>query len=70
VNWQTILTWGLVALASGYLARNAYYSVRSVVQKQGGCGAGCGKCSEAKPQRVAPQTIALQDIRTLKRREK
>ncbi len=70
MDWQTCLTWGLVALAGGYLARNCYHSVRSVLLKQGGCSAGCGKCSEVKPQKVSPQTIALQDIRTLKRREK
>jgi hypothetical protein len=70
MDWQQIATLGLAALAGSYLARNAGRSLKAFRSSKG-CGAGCGKCVFAPPDRDGsppPTTrsahvIALTDIR-------
>jgi hypothetical protein len=43
LGWQDFVVLGIVAAATGYLARLAWGAV--VGRPAGGCGSNCGKCS-------------------------
>jgi hypothetical protein len=76
MDWQQTITLLLAAVAGGYLARNAWRSVKSFRAGKGGCGSGCGKCAFAPPERegsgarvVKPgNVISLADVRPVSKR--
>ncbi len=42
---QTLITAGIIVLATGYVGRAMLRTLRSALGTGGGCASGCGKCS-------------------------
>jgi hypothetical protein len=61
MEWQHVLTWFAVALASAYVLRRGWHALRGT---KGGCGGGCG-CpksngeTKTQPTLIAPEQLAL-----------
>ena len=60
---QTLITVGLVLLATAYVGRALLKTLRSALGYGGGCASGCGKCSA--PGSVTPESkrrVALPQV--------
>ena len=60
---QTLITAGLILLATAYIGRAIGRTLRSALGAGGGCASGCGKCSA--PVAVTPESkrrVALPQV--------
>ena len=63
IDWQNLVTIGLVAIAGGYLAIRMW---PRRAKKAGGCGGGCSSCpstsQNAKGAASEPRVVSLEEL--------
>lgn len=64
IDWQNLVTIGLVAIAGGYLAIRMWPRRAT---KSGGCGGGCSTCPSSAPQNAngsasEPRVVSLEEL--------
>ncbi|MDP4200401.1 MAG: hypothetical protein Q8922_07025 [Bacteroidota bacterium] len=49
---QSLIVWGLVAVAAWHIGKHVYGMVRGVIDAKGGCATGCGNCGYAPKEDI------------------